>query len=1011
MLAIIRCIQTSVCASARLTNTLQKARAAAYTLTMKAVIELTDYYIIQRWKESFLALNKARLEIAQQVMSSRQYRVLSVLPILLHINHSRLPGFVSKQVPSGIVGYTPTSEHKRALQDIARGLRLPDHDISRSFAGVYLMGSVGSIAQSEDSDLDVWLCYEQPIAAAELELLQQKCRRIEQWAAQLGTEVHIFPMNLLHLRQGQHSSLEGDDCGSSQHMLLLDEFYRSAVYLAGAMPRWWVIPRQYEAQAEDYWQALLDANRVQPKHWLNMGEIATIPADEFIGAGLWQLHKGLSKPYKSLLKLALTHHYAQQYPAIQPLCWDLKQRLHQGDHEPVSCDAYLLLLDRLEQIDDACLPLVRRSFYFKLGVAISRQHSVHDCQWRSRSLRQRLKHWQWNMKHIRHLDQRQQWTPYQVMEERQQVVGTMLSWYRDLYRFSRQHNQGLHIDPADLRQLGNRLAAAFESRSGKINRINPNIRSPFRLQQITVRQQASAQSQWQLYLIAPYQLQQQLDSASVINDSDAKNQTVRPLITSHSLIEVLAFAFCNQLLDNDTRVALQAGRDSVGQYEIRELARVLLNIPTLDGHGQDFSQPAIPRQVYLFLNIGRDAQAESHGHGLHTFSKKDDAFNYSEHRQNLLRTIDMLTINSWGEWQVTRLAEGDIILQALQQLLTTPGLLSAEHHVVCASRGQAAAIRERFQSMLQDIVNYFSHPKAPRYLLQTAHSFYLIENPQALISVFSDQTDLAQVPQASSHQLAGGHDLRAPDASITAIADMPRLLAYLARRREDQYGWQLDRYALRNTPLRCVLDHHKARHWQVFYWYRQQKLWLFIRDEGGSLLQYQQPLNNKTPQQTVSDPQQLVYLALKPLLQFLQGLLTQQQKCQQRQDAVRGLLLFRLQQDAQQRQFVCLPQRLPELKAELDEVDLWGRIEELQQGPRLTLGIGRTEFADNGYQDVYTQLVDYWLENCLSGDRLHIKRLSLGNEAHVLTQLKYWQQIEQRLRSSCQQARLKLPSR
>jgi hypothetical protein len=75
------------------------------------------------------------------------------------------------------------------------------------------------------------------------------------------------------------------------------------------------------------------------------------------------------------------------------------------------------------------------------------------------------------------------------------------------------------------------------------------------------------------------------------------------------------------------------------------------------------------------------------------------------------------------------------------------------------------------------------------------------------------------------------------------------------------------------------------------------------------------------------------------------------------------------------------------------------------------LGIGRTEFADNGYQDVYTQLVDYWLENCLSGDRLHIKRLSLGNEAHVLTQLKYWQQIEQRLRSSCQQARLKLPSR
>ena len=238
---------------------------------------------------------------------------------------------------------------------------------------------------------------------------------------------------------------------------------------------------------------------------------------------------------------------------------------------------------------------------------------------------------------------------------------------------------------------------------------------------------------------------------------------------------------------------------------------------------------------------------------------------------------------------------------------------------------------------------------------------------------------------------------------------MTQLMNHLATPQSDHGGWQLDRYALRNTALRYVLDHHKAMYWQVFYWCWQQKIWIFVRDECGSLIQFQQPLplaSLKSNDGSVTDQPRLVYLALKPLLQFLQNLLDQHHQCHLKQDYVRDLLLYRLQQDAQHRRFVGIPQRLPELDIELDEADLWGRMDTSQQQTGLMFGIGRTVFSNTQQQDAYDQLIRYWLDNHLPGDRLHIKRLRINDKYDLLNHLKHWQQIERRLRVGCMAAGL-----
>ena len=254
---------------------------------MTEPLELPDHYIVQRWRNDFLSLNQARLDVARKEMTSRQRVVLDILPILLHTNHTRLPGYVSNKVPAGVLGFNPAAIHREALQNVARGLILGSQPRERHILGIYLMGSIGSIAQSKNSDLDVWLCHDESLSEEALAALQDKCTRIEKWADQQGCELHFFLMNLAHFREGQHRSADGEDCGSTQHLLLLDEFYRTAVYLAGATPRWWITPLRYEAKAQQYWNQLVDEHRVDKRQWLDVGEIPTIPADEFVGAGLW----------------------------------------------------------------------------------------------------------------------------------------------------------------------------------------------------------------------------------------------------------------------------------------------------------------------------------------------------------------------------------------------------------------------------------------------------------------------------------------------------------------------------------------------------------------------------------------------------------------------------------------------------------------------------------------------------------------------------------------------------
>ena len=90
--------------------------------------------------------------------------------------------------------------------------------------------------------------------------------------------------------------MQGESCGSAQHLLLLDEFYRSAMLIAGKRLLWYLVPSEYDDHYDDYVNGLFAHGKLSQDDWLDLGGFNRIPAEEYFGSALWQLYKGIDSP-------------------------------------------------------------------------------------------------------------------------------------------------------------------------------------------------------------------------------------------------------------------------------------------------------------------------------------------------------------------------------------------------------------------------------------------------------------------------------------------------------------------------------------------------------------------------------------------------------------------------------------------------------------------------------------------------------------------------------------------
>lgn len=157
---------------------------------------------LKQLKLRFLTLNNVRLERTREAISVRQQLFLDLLPLLLHVNHPMLPGYQGSDTPCGIPYFKPNKIQIGAANIVARSFEIKKDFLHQEPAidAVFIMGSVGTIAHSESSDFDIWVCYKNNIKKLLLQKLEKKFKAISTWAEQeLGIEAHFSLYAAIHL--------------------------------------------------------------------------------------------------------------------------------------------------------------------------------------------------------------------------------------------------------------------------------------------------------------------------------------------------------------------------------------------------------------------------------------------------------------------------------------------------------------------------------------------------------------------------------------------------------------------------------------------------------------------------------------------------------------------------------------------------------------------------------------------------------------------------------------------
>ena len=372
-------------------------------------------------------------------LAPRQQRFLRLLALFFHVNHPSLPGYVSDCTPAGVSGYEPDAAVISTAKRLAREFTYASNPKRRQpIHSVFLMGSLGTLAHTDQSDMDVWVCHGPQLTEAERKALKRKCQRLEMWAASQGFEAHCFLIDTQRFAQGEHEvQLCTENGGTTQHHLLLDEFYRTAIWLAGRTPLWWYVPACEEFRYAEFTRATRDQPLMDSDEVVDLGHLARIPSNEFLGAGLWQLFKGIESPHKSVLKLLLIEVYASEHPHVNYLSMDFKQAVYANHLNLDELDPYVMVYRRIERYLTAIgkmqrLEQVRRSLYLKVNCTLTGPTAGRGRPWQRQLLERLTAEWGWDERLLTSLDNRSHWKAEEVTQERLTVARELSNSYRFL---------------------------------------------------------------------------------------------------------------------------------------------------------------------------------------------------------------------------------------------------------------------------------------------------------------------------------------------------------------------------------------------------------------------------------------------------------------------------------------------------------------------------------------------------------------------------------------------------
>lgn len=525
---------------------------------------------IHKNRELFSRFNDLKHKRFQQLIGNINVRrVVNSIPILLSTNNKRLPGFVEGEVPCGIVHFSPDLEARKYLQG---RFYVRDIDINAKNPFVQMMavmGSVGTIAYTRESDFDYWVCIDRrSVTPEKLASFEKKVEAVQSWAmAEIDIEVHIFINDISNIKNNIFAESNEEAFGSVIGAVLKDEFFRSSIIIAGKVPFWWVLPRFVR---DDEYEKLygLVSPEDREKYFVDLGNLYEISKEDFIGAALFLIIKSLGNPFKSIIKLGLLEKYLFDPESSPLLCQKIKSSILRGSMENRIVDSYILMFEEVYNYyqsnvaDQTILKILRQNLYLKINPQLSRYLGVKDREnlpYKVLVMFKYVKDWGWSGKEILALDNFESWDYNRTMVFWNMVKKFMLLSYQkiavQLPALKIQEN----ISESDFKLLSRKIKSHFAYEDNKIDHYITFKETPYE-SMIYIEPVAGAGidgEEWSLL------------KKSKGADDKAKPTALR---SEKGLVKLLAWTAINQIFNPKfSRIKFQAGYSRVTQNTVVDL--------------------------------------------------------------------------------------------------------------------------------------------------------------------------------------------------------------------------------------------------------------------------------------------------------------------------------------------------------------------------------------------------------------------------------------------------------
>ena len=202
-------------------------------------------------------------------LTEQQQFAIRLIPLIFQTNHRTLPAYASADTPAGIYGYKPDKLLLREARKINNRFAYDQQTVLKNtiIDALYLQLSV------LDYSVKLVLIHKPEIKAEQKKLIQNKMGRVIHWLE--SEQLHITgrvltPEQLVSTSEAD--SLAQYQAGSSG----IDHFYIEAILLAGKYPLWWLIPPDADLNYRKMVQQIEQAHYVNENEYLDFG-----PASEF----------------------------------------------------------------------------------------------------------------------------------------------------------------------------------------------------------------------------------------------------------------------------------------------------------------------------------------------------------------------------------------------------------------------------------------------------------------------------------------------------------------------------------------------------------------------------------------------------------------------------------------------------------------------------------------------------------------------------------------------------------